>query len=73
MQRKRIAWRGVPRQRRKPSDDLRVAAEVYPGRSQHRHMQRLADMASRIRPIRMLVKERAACREIEQRNASQQR
>jgi hypothetical protein len=73
MQRKRITWRGVPRQRTIPANDLGRAAEVQPGRSQRRHMQRLADMASRIRPTGMLVKERAACREIEQRKASQQR
>ena len=36
-------------------------------------MQRLADMAGRIEPMRMLVEKRAARRKKEQRGASKQR
>ena len=73
MQRKRITGRGVPRQRRKPCNDLWSAAEVQPGRSQRRHMQRLADMARIIGPIRVLMEERSTRRKEEQRSAGQQR
>ena len=62
MQGKGIAWRRVLRQRRIPGDDLRRAGEIKPGGRQRRHVQRLADMAGGIRPIRMLVEERAARR-----------
>src|SRR5216684_4254839 len=73
MQRKGIAWRCVLRQRRKPRDHLRRADEIQPGSRQRRHVQRLADMASVLRSIRMLVEERAARDKIEQCGASQQR
>src|SRR5882762_3357217 len=73
MQRKGIAWRCVLRQRRIPGDDLRRAGEVQPGSRQRGHMQRLADMAGGIGPIRMMVEERPACGKIKQRDASQQR
>src|SRR5713226_2988210 len=73
MQRKGMAWRYVLRQRRIPSDHLRRADQVQPGSRQRRHVQRLANMAGVLRPIRMLVEERTARRKIEQRGASQQR
>ena len=73
MQRKGIAWRCVLRQRRIPGHDLRRADKVKPGGRQRRHVQRLADMAGVLRPIRMLVEERSARGEIEQRGASHQR
>ncbi len=67
MQRKGIAWRCVLRQRTIPGYDLRLADEVQPGSRQRGHVQRLADMARGIGPIRMLVEERAARCKIEQR------
>src|SRR5712664_3083682 len=73
MQREGIAWRCVLRQRRIPGNDLRRADKVKPGSRQRRHVQRLADVAGGIGPIRMFVEERAARRKIEQRGASQQR
>ncbi len=73
MQREGIAWRGALRQRRKPRDHLRRADEIQPRSRQRRHVQRLADMAGSVGPIRMLVEERTARSEIEQRGASQQR
>jgi hypothetical protein len=73
MQRKGIASRCVLRQRRKPRNHLRCADEIQPGSRQRRHVQRLADMASVLGSIRMLVEERAARDKIEQCGASQQR
>src|SRR6266478_2828870 len=64
MQREEIACRHVLRQRRIPGDDLRCAAEVQPCSRQRRHMQRLADMAGSIGPIRVLVEERTARGEV---------
>ena len=61
------------RQRRKPRDHLRRADEIQPGSRQRRHVQRLADMAGRIGPIRMLVEERTARGKIDQRRTSYQR
>src|ERR1700736_4350055 len=72
MQRKGIARRCMLRQRRKPGDDLRPADKIQPGRRQGGHVQRLADMAGGVGPIRMLVEERAARGKIKQRDASQQ-
>jgi hypothetical protein len=73
MQRKGIAWRCVLRQRTIPGYDLRLADEIQTRSRQRRHVQRLADMAGSVGPIRMLVEERTARSEIEQRGASQQR
>ena len=73
MQGEKIAWGGVLRQRRKPRDHLRRADEIQQRSRQRRHVQRLADMAGSVGPIRMLVEERAARCKIEQRSASQQR
>jgi hypothetical protein len=73
VQREGIAWRCVMRQRRIPGYDLRRANKIQPGSRQRRHVQRLADMASSIGPIRMLVEKRSARSKIEQRGASQQR
>src|SRR5260370_15691468 len=73
MQRKGIAWRCVLRQRTIPGYDLRLADEVQPGSRQRGHVQRLADMAGVLRPIRMMVEEPTARDKIEQRGASQQR
>jgi hypothetical protein len=64
MQRKGIAWRRVLWQRRIPGDDLRSPDQIKPRGRQRRHVQRLADMAGGIGPIRMLVEEGAARRKI---------
>jgi hypothetical protein len=75
MQGEGIAWRNVPQQRRIPGDELRCANEIKVRGHQRRHMQRLADVAGRIRPIRipMLVEEGTARRKVEQRSTSQHR
>ncbi|PYM05564.1 MAG: hypothetical protein DMF15_15490 [Verrucomicrobia bacterium] len=70
MQRKGIAGRYVLGQRRIPGDDLKRAVKAYPGSRQGRHVQRLANMARRVWPIRMLVKEAAARRKKDQSSAS---
>ena len=73
MQREGITRRYVLWQRRIPCDDLKRADKVKPRCRQRRHMQRLANMAGRIGPIRMLVEQGAARCKIEQRSASQKR
>ena len=73
MQGEGIAWRRVLRQRGIPGDDLRRAGEIKPGGCQRWHVQCLADVAGGIRPIRMLVEERAARRKKEQSSAGKHR
>jgi hypothetical protein len=72
VQRKRIARGYMRGERRKPCDKLDVAAQVKAGRRQCRHVQRLADMASRVWPVGMLVKVTARHEE-QQHGTSQQR
>ena len=73
MQTEGIAWRNVLWQRRIPGDEFRCAGKIKPRSRQRRHMQRLANMAGGIRPVRMLVQQRSARRKKEQRGAGQQR
>jgi hypothetical protein len=73
IERKRISWRRVLWQRGVPGDDLRCADEVQPGSRQRVQVQRLANVASRIGPVGMLVEERAARRKKEQRGACENR
>jgi len=71
MQRKRIARRSMLRERRISCDQLGDNDEVECRRGQHRHVQRLADVASGLRTIGVLVKQAPARREIQQHGASQ--
>ncbi len=73
MQGKRIAGGRVQRERGIPGNKLRCADEIKRCRCQSRHVQRLANMTRWVRTLRVLVKEAAACREIQQRGASQYR
>ena len=73
VQRKRIARRSVLRERKISGDQFGCRDEIESCRGQHGHMQRLADVASRIRAIRMLVEEAAARREVQQNGAGQYR
>jgi len=73
MQRKRIARRGTPRERRISRDYLGDSDKVQCRRGQHGRMQRLADVASGFRPVRMLVQQAAARREVQQHSAGQHR
>ncbi len=73
IERKRISWRRVLRQRGIPGDDLRRADEVEPGSCQRGQVQRLANVASRIGPVRVLVEERTARGKKEQRGTGQHR
>lgn len=73
MQCKWIAWSIVLRQRRKAGDELRRANKIRAGLGQRRHMQRLANVASGVGTIRVMVKERAARAKVQQRHKGQQR
>jgi len=71
VERKRIARRSLLRERRISCDQFGNSDEVEGRRGQHGRMQRLADVASGFRTIRMLVEQAPARREIQQHGASQ--
>jgi hypothetical protein len=71
VQRKRIARRSMLRQRSISGDQFGRGNEIERRSGLHGHVQRLADVASVFRPIRMLVEQAAARREIQQHGASQ--
>ena len=73
MQGKGIARSRMVRERRVPGDRLRFGNQVEWRSRQRRQMQRLANVASRVRTIRMLVQQSAARREKQQRGACKQR
>ena len=73
MQRKRIAWRRMLRQRSISGDQLWGCDEIKRSRGQHRQVQRLANVTSVLRTARVMVEEAAARREIQQHRASQHR
>ena len=73
VQRKRIARSRVLRERKIRRDNLRSADQVERGSRQSRHVQRLANVAGRVRTLGVFVQEAAARREIQKRSASQQR
>jgi hypothetical protein len=72
MQRNRIAWRNVLRQRRISGDQFGSSDEVQGGRCQRWHVQRLADVADRVRSACVLV-EQAAGGEVQEYHACQNR
>jgi cell fate (sporulation/competence/biofilm development) regulator YmcA (YheA/YmcA/DUF963 family) len=61
----------VLRKRNELCDQLRRADQIQAFRSQRWQVQRLANVASRVRAIGMVMKERSASGKIEQREASQ--
>jgi hypothetical protein len=73
VQRKRGAWPAVLRQRRISSYKFRSANKIEAFRSQRWDVQRLANVASRIRPIGMFVEETSTGGKIQNRGASQYR
>jgi len=73
MQGKGIACSRVVRERRVPGNRLRFRNQVEWRGRQRRQMQRLANVASRIRTICMLVQQSATRREKQQRGACKQR
>jgi hypothetical protein len=73
MQRNGIRWDRVFWEGRMPCDLLRLRNQVEAGSGQGGHVQRLANVASRLRPIRMVVEKRAARGKVEQRHATQNR
>jgi len=70
MQGKRIAWSAMLGRRRMPGDKFRRPAQFQPSSSQRWHVKGLADMASSVRAIRVLVENRAARGEIHHRGES---
>jgi hypothetical protein len=68
-----IRWDCVFRERRVPRHLLDFGNQVQAGGCQRGHMQRLANVASRLRPIRMVVEKRAARGKVQQRHATQNR
>ena len=73
MQRKRIARSHMLRERKIRRNNLRCADEVERGCRKRRHVQRLANVARRVRTLGVFVQEAAARREIQKRSASQHR
>jgi hypothetical protein len=73
VKRKSVARRNLLREPSVSGDQLGCGDEVESRRGQHGHVQRLADVASSIRAIIMLVQEAAARREIQQHRARQHR
>lgn len=73
MQRKSTAGSAMLRKCSKPADKFWVADKIQAFRCQHRHMQRLAYMASRIRPIRVAMEKTAARGKVQNRRARQHR
>ncbi len=61
------------RERKIPTDNLRRADKLEPGRCQRWHVQSLANMAGGVGALGVFVQETAARGEIQQRGASQQR
>jgi len=61
-------WQGLM-----PGHQLRRRNNLCCGRSQRGHVQRLADVASGLRTAGVLMKERAADSEIQQRQARENR
>ena len=73
MQSKGIFRSYVPQNRCIPGDWPRCRDQIQRGRRQRRHVQRLANMASRLRPTLMMVQERAARSKEEQHRAAKHR
>ncbi len=73
MQGKRIARSRVRRQRKIPSNEFGDVNEVERGRSQRRHVQRLADVASRPGTTGVVMEDCPARGKVEHRRARQQR
>jgi hypothetical protein len=63
----------MPWERSKPGDQLGSGNEVKRSSGQHRHVQRLADVASSFRPARMMVEQAAARCKVQQNGASHDR
>ncbi len=70
MERKGIRWSRVLRERGVPSDLLRLRNQVEGCGRQRRHVQRLANVASRVGVAGVMV-ERRARDEVQQRQATQ--
>jgi len=73
MQRKRVTQRASFGKRGMPGDQLGRGDQMQRSRGQHRHVQRLADMAGVFGPPGVLVEQAAARREIQQHGARDRR
>ena len=73
MKRKGIRLSDMLRKRRMPRDLLGFWNQVQARGGQGGHVQRLANMTSCLRPIRMVMEKRAACGKVEQLHATQNR
>jgi hypothetical protein len=73
MQRNGIRWNCVFRERRMPRHLLRFRNQVQARSCQSGHVQRLANVASRLRPIGVVMEKRTARGKVEQRHATQNR
>jgi hypothetical protein len=70
VQSERILRRGIIRQSGMPRNFPCFRNEVQRSRGQRRHVQRLADVASGVRAAGVLVRERAASREVQEGHAA---
>jgi len=68
-----IRWDCVFRERRVPRHLLDFGNQVQAGSGQGGHVQRLANVASRLRPTGVVVEKRAAPGKVQQRHATQNR
>jgi hypothetical protein len=73
MERKGVRLSDMSRQHRVPSNLLSVGNQVQAGGRQGWNVQRLANVASRLRPTRVVVKKRAARGQVQHRDATQNR
>lgn len=72
MQCERFLWRGLKWESRVRRNLLRFGNKIQRSGGQRRHVQRLANMASGIRAV-IVVMQRRARREVQQRHAAQDR
>jgi hypothetical protein len=70
MERKGVRLSDMPRQYRVPGNLLSVGNQVQTGGRQGWHVQRLANVTSRLRPTRVVVEKRAASGQVQQRYAT---
>ena len=71
MEREGIRLCDMPGQNGVPGNLLSVRNQVQAGSCEGGHVQRLANVASRLRPIGMVVEKRPACGQVEERHATQ--
>jgi hypothetical protein len=73
MESKGIQWGGMLRDGSVPTNLLRLGDQAQRSSCQRRHVQRLANVTSRIRRVAVVMVERCARNEVQQRQAAQDR